>query len=175
MTPIFTSFDTFVASTVGLQFGNGTAQDYINLLWEHLGSVYYTASPSAPDPTTQGVKNGWLDADARNANTISHLTQVTTMSGIKKGDVVVLSDGANGFAGFADEDYNGSVILKMCSQNYSVAFVKVENVDISNFLGGWRYDAWGSTPPEPPVLTRGKSKFKWTIYSRKLREKRRGL
>ena len=172
---VFTSYDAFAASTVGTQVGNGTNKAYINLLWNYLGSVYYTSSPSGPDPTGQGVKYGWTNTDARSANTITHLTQITSPSQIAKGDVVIIDDGVNGHAGFADEDYNGSYVLRMCSQNYSSAYVTREDVDISGFLGGWRYDAWYTppTPPTPPGPAGGKrGRFPWVLYARKLRERR---
>lgn len=168
---VFTTFDAFVASTNGQQIGSGTSRDYINLLWEHLDSTYYTANPSDPNPTSQGVKYGWLNTDARSANTISHLSQITSVTDIKRGDVIIITDGANGFAGFANADYTGSNILSVYSQNYNNAIVELVNMDISTFAGGWRYDSW-YTPPTPPTpSTSSRSNFPWVLYARKLRKR----
>lgn len=167
---VFTSFDDFVSSTNGQQIGNGTYYAYINLLWEHLGSVYYTANPSDPDPTTQGVKEGWLNTDARAANTITHLSQVTSLSDVKRGDVIILSIGLTGRAGFANADYNGTTFLDVYAQNYSIPRVELNSMDVSTFIGGWRYDAWNSPVPPTPVLSSQK-RFPWVLYARKLRNR----
>lgn len=172
---IFTSYNAFIASTNGQQIGTGECWDYINLLWEHLGSRYWTYPPSDPSATNHGVKWGWLNTEARTANTITHLIQIVNLSDVKRGDIVITSGGEFGHAGFADEDYNGSGYLQLYSQNYNGRrSVARDNNDMSTFVGAWRYDEWNSTPPTPPIPFIKKSNFKWVLYARKLNN-RRGL
>lgn len=170
---LFNTFNDFIISTNGQTIGDGECWAYINLLWSHLGSRYYTYSPSDPSSTNHGVKWGWLNAEARSANTITHLTQITRLEDVKRGDMVVTSGGEFGHAGFADEDYNGSRYLYLYSQNYNGRrSVGRDNNDMSTFAGAWRYDAWA--PPTPtPVIRRTpiKTHFPWAIYARRLREK----
>lgn len=167
----FSSFDNFIASTLGETIGDGECWDYINLLWNYLGSKYWTYPPSDPSATNHGVKYGWINTDARNANTISHLTQVQNLIDIKKGDVVVISQGTYGHAGFAKQGVINNT-LELYSQNWQHRYVTLDNVSMATFLGGWRYDAWQETPPTPSVRAIARSqKFKWALYARKLREK----
>lgn len=163
----FSTFDNFIASTDGQTVGAGECWDYIEILWEYLGGRYYTYPPSDPTSTNHGVKWGWISTEARAANTITHLTQVVNLSEIKKGDIVIVSDGEFGHAGYAAEDYDGSGYLYEYSQNYAGRrSVAMDHASMANFLGAWRYDAW-ETPP-----TEEETKFPWVLYARKLREKR---
>ena len=173
---IFTTFDSFIASTNGQTIGDGECWNYINLLWSHLDSRYYTYPPSDPSSTNHGVKWGWLNSEARAANTITHLTQVINLSDVKRGDMVVTSGGEYGHAGFANEDYTGSGYLQLYSQNYNGRrSVGLDNNDMSTFAGAWRYDEWNSTPPTPPTPTARSSKFPWVLYTRRLNNKRNML
>lgn len=166
----FNSYYEFIASTMGQRIGNGECWDYINLIWSHLGSRYYTYPPSDPSSTNHGVKWGWINQEAREANTIDGLTQIPLLANVKRGDIVIISDGEYGHAGFADEDYDGSGYLYMYSQNYNwVELVKLDHIPMSGFLGAWRYDAWN--PPVPPTPTYRRGKFPWVLYARKLRKR----
>ena len=170
---VFTTFNDFINSTVGQTIGAGECWDYVNLLWTHLGGRYYTYPPSDPSATNHGIKWGWLNTQARDANTVPHLRQVTRLSDIKRGDIVITSGGEYGHGGFANENYNGSGRLALYSQNYNgVRYVTLDNNDMSTFAGAWRYDAWNNTPPTPTPSSRGKSKFNWVLYARKLRNNR---
>lgn len=168
----FSTFDDFITSTLGQTIGEGECWDYINLLWSHLGSRYWTYPPSDPSATNHGVKYGWLNPEARNANTITHLSQVTSLNSIKRGDVVIISDGTYGHAGFAKSPVANNRI-DLYSQNWSGRLVTLDNISLATFIGGFRYDAWQPTPPTPVITTglKGQSNFKWAIYARKLREK----
>lgn len=148
MTPDFSSFDRFITTTLGYSIGAGECWDYINLLWSHLGSRYYTYPPSDPSSTNHGVKYGWINTEARAANTINHLTQITSLSQVKKGDIVVISSGTYGHAGFAKGVVTNNR-LDLYSQNWSGRIVTLDNVSMATFLGGWRYDEWQTTPPTP--------------------------
>lgn len=164
----FNSFYEFITSTLGMRIGNGECWDYINLIWDHLGSKYWTYPPSDPSATNHGVKWGWINDDARNANTIQGLTQIHSLSDIKVGDIVIISDGEYGHGGFAATAYDGSGYLSMYSQNYGyVELVKLDSIPMSGFLGAWRYDAW-QDEPEPTLRT---NNFKWVLYAKKLRNK----
>ena len=173
---LFTSYDAFIASTNGQMIGTGECWDYINLLWSHLGSRYWTYPQSDPSATNHGVKWGWLNADARSANTITHLTQIVNLSEVKRGDIVVTYGGEFGHAGFADEDYNGSGYLQLYSQNYNGRrSVAKDNNDMSTFAGAWRYDEWNDTPPGPTPMRLQNSKFPWVLYARKLNDRRKNV
>ena len=170
MNPDFSSFDRFIASTNGQTIGAGECWDYVNLLWSYLGGRYYTYPPSNPSATNHGIKWGWLNGEARSANTINHLTQITNLNDVKRGDIVITSGGEFGHGGFADEDYNGSGSLQLYSQNYNGRrSVARDNNSMSTFAGAWRYDEWQTEPPTP-VVTK-KTKFKWVLYANKLRAK----
>ena len=166
----FSTFDNFIASTFGHSIGAGECWDYVNLLWTYLGSRYYTYPPSDPSSTNHGVKWGWINLEARAANTITHLTQIPDLANVKRGDIVVWGYGEYGHAGFAAEDYSGSGYLSTYSQNYSARYVTLDTINTATFLGAWRYDAWAPTPP-PPTPTEEK-RFPWVLYARKLRQRR---
>jgi len=167
----FSTFDNFIASTYGQAIGQGECWDYVNLLWNYLGSRYYTYPPSDPSSTNHGVKWGWINTEARAANTITHLTQVINLNDVKRGDIVVWGYGEYGHAGFASTAYDGSGYLETFSQNYSGRYVTIDNISTTTFLGAWRYDAW-YTPPVPPTPTTTKrKKYPWVLYANKLRNK----
>lgn len=166
----FSTFDTFLADTIGHAIGEQECWDYVNLLWSHEGSKYWTYPPSDPSATNHGVKWGWINVDARNANTLMNtIVQIPSYQNVKRGDVIVISDGEYGHAGFANEDYNGTGFLGVYSQNYNNRkFVGYDVINMSNFLGAFRYVPWQS------VETKS-HRFPWFIYSRKFRQRRMGL
>lgn len=171
---MYSSFNTFIANTLGQTIGEGECWDYINLIWSYLGSKYWTYPPSDPEATNHGVKYGWINTDARSANTITHLTQVPNLTDVKRGDIVVISDGTYGHAGYASTDYNGSGYLDLYSQNWQGHYVTLDTLSMANFLGAWRYDGWNTDPPSPTPTSRS-SKFPFVLYARKLRGRQRGL
>ena len=170
----FSTFDSFVQSTINQHIGQGECWDYINLLWTYLGGRYYTYPPSDPSSTNHGVKWGWINAEARSANTINHISQIASLNDVKRGDCIIISDGEYGHAGFASADYDGSGYISMYSQNYNwVEYVKLDTISMSGFLGAFRYDEW-NVPPTQPTPT-SESKFPWFIYNRRLNNRRNGL
>jgi len=166
---IFTSFDAFITSTYGTTVGEGECWDYINLIWNHLGSKYWTYPPSDPSATNHGVKWGVLDSDARAANIISGLTYITDVSRLKRGDIVVTTNGEYGHAGFINTDYiPNQSSYPIYSQNYNARSVTLDTYSIASFGGAFRYDAW--SPPVPPTpVTTSRSHFPFVLYARKLR------
>jgi len=165
----FTSFDTFISSTNGQTIGEGECWDYINLIWSHLGSVYYTYPPSDPSATNHGVKYGVLNAEALAANQISGLTFISDKTELKRGDIVITSGGTYGHGGFISSDYDSGG-NSFYSQNYANRrSVALDSYSLDTFVGAFRYNAWNVTPPTP--ITR-KSKFNWVLFSKRLRNNR---
>lgn len=172
----FSSFNSFISTTNGQTIGEGECWDYINLIWSHLGSKYWTYPPSDPSATNHGVKWGVLNSDALNANQIDGLTYITDKTLLKRGDIVVSTDGTYGHAGFINEDYDANkTSYGFYTQNYGGRrSVALDIYTLSDFGGAFRYNAWTPTPPPPPIVTT-RSKFPFVLYARKLRDKRIGL
>lgn len=140
-------------------------------------------------PTSGGTGKAYAIWDDRVNNSINNgqtvFTLVYNKEDIKRGDIIVYNHFAGneyGHIGFADEDYNGSNNLPILSQNNGGiptvgggSATNVNTYDLQYFRGAFRYKEWNSTPPTPPVITTSKSHFKWTLYARKLRDKRNGL
>lgn len=169
----FSSFDNFITSTNGQTIGEGECWNYINLVWDHLGSRYYTYPPSDPSATNHGVKWGVLNAEALEANKITGLTYISDKTQLKRGDIVVSTDGTYGHAGFINEDYDANQSnYGFYTQNYAGRrSVALDTYTLNDFGGAFRYDAWTPTPS----IDTAKSHFKWVLYANKLREKRSGL
>lgn len=171
----FSSFDAFIASTNGQTIGQGECWDYINLIWNELGSKYWTYPPSDPSATNHGVKWGVLDPDALAANNIAGLTYISDKTELRRGDIVVSTDGTYGHAGFINQDYAGDITYGLYTQNYAGRrSVALDYYTLSDFGGAFRFNAWIPIPPTPTYGggSSGKSHFKWALYARKLREKR---
>lgn len=167
---IFTTFDAFITSTNGTTVGEGECWDYVNLIWSHLGSKYWTYPPSDPTATNHGVKWGVLNADALSANQISGLTYITNVTQLKRGDIVITSGGEFGHGGYINEDYqSGKATYKIYSQNYAGRrSVALDEYSLDTFIGAFRYNDWNPTPPSPPAFT-NKGDFPWVLYANKLR------
>lgn len=170
----FSSFDNFISTTNGQTIGEGECWDYINLIWNHLGGRYYTYPPSDPTSTNHGVKWGVINLEARQANTITGLTYISDKTQLKRGDIVVSTDGTFGHAGFINSDYSGEHNYDFYTQNYAGRrSVALDTYTLQDFGGAFRYNAWNVAPPTPPV-DRGlkkRSQFKWVLYAQKLRQK----
>lgn len=168
----FDTFDSFIASTNGRTIGAGECWDYVNLIWSHLGSRYWTYPPSDPTATNHGVKWGVLNLDALTANRIAGLTYISDKTHLKRGDIVVSTDGEFGHAGFINSDYDGDHSYSFYTQNYADRrSVALDTYTLNDFGGAFRYNAWQSGP-EPGPATTTRSHFPWVLYARKLREKR---
>ena len=162
----FSTFDSFISTTNGQTIGQGECWDYINLIWNHLGGVYYTYPPSDPSATNHGVKWGVLNPEALSANQIAGLTYISDKTQIKRGDIVVSTDGEFGHAGFINEDYDSDRTYGFYTQNYNGRrSVALDYYDLHDFGGAFRYNAWHPSP----YFTRSISKFPWVLYARKIR------
>ena len=166
----FDNFDAFIASTNGQTIGDGECYAYINLIWTHLGSKYWTYPPSDPTATNHGVKWGVIDSDALNANQINGLLYISDKTKLKRGDIVVTTGGIFGHAGFMNEDYDTDRTYAIYSQNYANRrSVALDYYNLSDFGGAFRYLAWSAPIPlkSKPIKTR----FPWVIYANKLRNR----
>lgn len=169
----FDSFDAFITSTLGQTIGQGECWDYINLIWSHLGGIYYTYPPSDPSATNHGVKWGVLNPDALASNQLSGLTYISDKTQIKRGDIVVSTGGEFGHAGFINEDYDGDKTYGLYTQNYNDRrSVALDYYTLNDFGGAFRYNAW---EPTPPPVTSTSSHFKWVLYARKLRNRSQNM
>lgn len=167
----FSSFDNFISTTNGQTIGEGECWDYINLIWNHLGGRYYTYPPSDPTSTNHGVKWGVINLEARQANTITGLTFISDKTQLKRGDIVVSTDGTFGHAGFINSDYSGEHNYDFYTQNYAGRrSVALDTYTLQDFGGAFRYNSWNVTPPTGRAVKK-RSQFKWAIYAQKLRQK----
>lgn len=114
---------------------------------------------------------------SRDVNGRSPFSLVTSLTDVKRGDVVVLDRVGSYLTGhicYADEDYNGSGYLKCLGQNQGQGISSgtpsiVVNLFMGNFLGAFRNSNWQQPEPTPPS-TPTPSKFPWVLYARKLRQ-----
>lgn len=106
---------------------------------------------------------------------------ITRKSDLKIGDVIVLgvsSISDTGHIAFCDENYNGTDNMDLLGQNQvnpnltTGHIPTVTNIDISAFLGAFRYKEWNDAPVPPSPTSSRRSKFPWVLYARKLRNRR---
>lgn len=164
----FTTFDSFITTTNGLSIGHGECWDYINLIWAHLGGVYYTYPPSDPSATNHGVKWGVLNSEALAVNQITGLRYISNKADLKRGDIVVTTGGDFGHAGFINENWSGDKTYAIYSQNYNGRrSVGLDFYNLNEFGGAFRYEAWN---PIPPITIKRKN-FPWVIYANIIRNR----
>lgn len=125
---------------------------------------------------------GWTDLGSRTYNASDYFTLVYNKEDVRKGDLVVLNNTSSnpyGHIAFADSDWDAnttSAILLGQNQvdpNPTTGHVNtLTNVNVTTFLGAFRFIAWQQppTPPTPTIATRGR--FPWVLYARKLRHSR---
>ena len=141
--------------------------------------INYNLGYSSPYWDTGGTGSaygGWSIESARNFNADGQYTLVYNFADIKKGDMIVFNHfigNPYGHVGFADEDYSGSVNLRILSQNNGGdpvpgggTTVNIANYSLNYFLGAFRLTSWQPTPD-----IQQKNRFKWVLYARKLRNK----
>lgn len=117
---------------------------------------------------------------SRDQNAGNSFTLINRKEDIKRGDVIVIGPSvisSTGHIAFADIDYVSGNTLPLLGQNQvdpSLVYghiPTVTNIDISAFLGAFRYNDW--VAPEPPTpSSRRANKFPWVLYARKLRSLR---
>ena len=122
---------------------------------------------------------GWSVASNREYNAADYFTLIYNKADVRRGDLVVLqntSSNAYGHIAFADEDWDAStnyaMLLGQNQVNPSATHghpVTLTGVNVSTFLGAFRFNAWSGHPPRPPLTL--SSKFPWVLYANKLRNK----
>ena len=118
---------------------------------------------------------------SRTVNAGSSFTLITSMSDLKRGDVIVL--GASlisdvGHIAFCDTDYNDTVAstqrMDLLGQNQvnpspTVGHIPtVTNLDISAFLGAFRYNEWIEPTPPTPTETERTSRLPLILATRRI-------
>ena len=123
------------------------------------------------------AREGWTDIESRTYNADTYFNLVYTKGDVKKGDLVVLNATTSnpyGHIAFADSDWDSSTTTAiLLGQNQvdpsaTVGHVTtLTNVNVTTFLGAFRFKAWQDVPPTPTTKTR--KKFPFYLYARKLR------
>lgn len=176
-----TSFQAFQNATLG----NGYNVDYLfgfqcvdlpKLLTGNAGRT----SPYWKSGNSGYAREGWTDITSREYNKGNLFTLVYNKADIKAGDIVILNatnSNPYGHVAFATTDWNANttsaILLGQNQVNPDPDYGHVTtltNVNVTTFLGGFRFNAWQPTPPTPTPTYR-KSHFKWVLYARKIRNK----
>ena len=181
-----TSYDSFRANTIGNGYDidgyyGYQCWDYCALMWGNIGRYGHDGTPYNY-PYLQTGSGGyayecWTNSRYQNAGTQFELIELLSL--VKKGDVVVLDRGryagdVAGHIAFADEDYTGGNTLRLVGQNQenpsaSVGHVVTADVmDVTKFLGAFRYKLWEQEPPTPVHIPK-KSKFPFYLYANRWR------
>lgn len=139
--------------------------DGVQLLYGQVGQILYTGP-------NQRASECWTVLESRERNGSGHFTIVEGVQNIKKGDVIVFNRNTGwthsaGHIGFANEDYNGTNYISLLSQNYENPSAtdgspfSIDTVDLTPFLGIFRFNEWNEPEPEPEE--KKKRKFPWVI------------
>lgn len=129
------------------------------------------------------ARDGWLVASNRAYNAADYFSLIYNRADVRTGDMVILNSTTSnpyGHIAFATTDWNAnttSAVLLGQNQvdpNDQTGHVNtLTEVNVTSFLGAFRFTAWNSTPPTP-VGTGAALKrkgFKWVLYANKLRER----
>lgn len=122
---------------------------------------------------------GWTNQASREYNAGNLFDLIYNKGDVKRGDVVVLNNTTTnpyGHIAFADSDWSPAQLTAMLvGQNQVNPSATVGHlttltlVDVSTFLGAFRFKAWEQPTPTPSSKSR--NKFPWVLYARKLRNK----
>lgn len=168
-----TSYNDFRYDTLGNGFDvdgyyGYQCWDLAAELWQNIG---FGAGYPQTGPNLYAMEC-WTVSRSQNAGDKFDL--IYNLSDVKRGDCIVLGASAlsiTGHIAFADEDYNGSNIMNLLGQNqvdpdFTIGHITtVTPVNVSAFLGAFRYKEWGGSPTPTP---RSKRKhFPWFIYNNK--------
>ena len=128
---------------------------------------------------------GWTVESNRTYNAADYFTLVYNKADVRTGDLVVLRNTTSnpyGHIAFANSDWdNLTTTAELLGQNQvnpnniTGHENTLTNVNVTTFIGAFRFTAWHTTPPTPPTPTDARKRFPWVLYARNLREKRRGL
>lgn len=112
---------------------------------------------------------------SRVANAGSSFTLVTSINDLKRGDVIVLGPSpisSTGHIAFCDEDYSGSTMNLLGQNQVNPDFTyghipTVTNLDISAFLGAFRYNEWVQPVPPTPGVAKRKNRLPLILLTTK--------
>lgn len=168
------NYEEWKSATLGLEIDVDASfgcqcWDYASEFWWNVGfpKLYPQTGPNL------AAYECWTDSRIENAGNKFDL--VYNLQDVKIGDVVVLNHSASATAGhiaFANQDYQNSNMMELLGQNQPArpegTAVNIRVMNVSNFLGAFRYKDWnGSIPPSPSSVS--KSNFPWVLYAQKLR------
>ena len=191
-----TSYNAFKSATIDNGYNvdgiNGyQAEDLAMLLAGNAGrtSPYWLCSDGGvTDPYFS-----WSVDSNKAYNVADYFALVYNKDDVQRGDIIILETlvgFSKGHLGFADNNWNaGTTTAFILGQNqedvsYTVGdIVTLKLLNVNSFVGGFRFKAWNSTPPTPPPTppepptpsVRDIRNFKWALYARMLRDKRRGM
>ena len=142
--------------------------DYCALLWRQYGLTLVTK------PGGGGAIDCW--SISRYANARPPFTSYTSLSGIKKGDILVFRAyfgwvGTAGHIGLAATDYSGRNIsrnlIKVLGQNQAGSSkVNIVEYPLNAVVGYFRNTKWTDTPsptPTPTPTTTKRDNFPWPV------------
>lgn len=150
------SYDSFRANVLGKGYDLDNAYgfqcwDGTALVWQQIGRNLLTGNGCA-----SGCWNLKRDVNAGN-----DFQLIWNLKDVKRGDVMVFGAGQYGHIGFADENYNGSGVIRLLGQNQGGTPVgknggagfNVVNMNTASFLGAFRFKKWATnnTAPANPL------------------------
>lgn len=175
-----TSYDEFRGAVLnnGYDVVDGTSGclslDLANEFWFNAGfpeGYPYTAGTNNPyEVWTYATQN-------KSYQGTEYFELITNKAEIKRGDIIVCNTFVRppfGQIGFADEDYNGSDLIAILSQDNGGqpapsggSLVNVANFSLEDFLGAFRFKAWHIVPPPPVPSRKLRSRLPLILLTRK--------
>ena len=149
--------------------------DYCAIFYRQYNLTLYTG-----DGTAAGC---WLLM--RGMNAVMPFVEVTRVQDIKRGDILVFARTPSNYAGhicFADSDYSQSYVdgqgirrLPCLGQNQtgtgSGSPASVNDLNIGEFIGGFRNTYWQGTP-EPTPSVYNKHRYNFVLFNRRKRQEK---
>lgn len=174
------SYDEWKQNTLGNEYD---VDGYYGCqCWDYCAELWYNLGFGTGYPRTGAggyAYECWTNSRYVNAGTEFELIELLAL--VKEGDVVVLDRGrysgdVAGHIAFADEDYTGGSTLRLMGQNQEHSSaeygykVTIDEMNVTKFLGAFRYKEWQHpTPPPPPTNPPKRKGYPWAIYGQQLR------
>lgn len=184
LTPVnISSYDAFKNDVLGRGFDVDGVYGYqcvdmAKLLAGNAGrpSPYWLSQPDGY------AYEGWTNTASRAYNAADYFTLVYNKADVRRGDLVVLNNTTSnpyGHIAFADSDWNANttsaILLGQNQENPNPTTGHVNTltaVNVTTFLGAFRFNAWHQPVPPTPGSAHAKTHFKWVLYTRKLKQMR---
>lgn len=182
LTPVnITTYEAFKADVLGRGFNVDGVYGYqcvdmAKLLAGNAGRP----SPYWKSGLSGYAREGWTDPDSRAYNQQEYFDLVYNKAYVKKGDLVVLDQTTSnpyGHIAFADSDWDANttsaVLLGQNQVDPSATQGHVNtltNVNVTTFLGAFRFKPWNNVPPTPTYKKKGN--FPFYMYRKNLQLKR---